>query len=85
MNYDEIFNDSELQLTCLCGVVLTEENSRHGSCNNCLNDEWDAAFENESDESMDGDHESGLASAGFGTDEDYCHDTPLYEDYYGGE
>lgn len=23
------------------------------------------------DESMDGDHESGLASAGFGTDEDY--------------
>ena len=25
----------------------------------------------EMDESMDGDHESGLASAGFGTDEDY--------------
>jgi hypothetical protein len=25
------------------------------------------------DESMDGDHESGLASAGFGTDEDYEH------------
>ncbi len=29
------------------------------------------------DESMDGDHESGLASAGFGTDEDYG--------YFGGE
>jgi len=29
----------------------------------------------ELDESMDGDHESGLASAGFGTDEDYgCFD-----------
>lgn len=29
------------------------------------------------DDSMDGDHESGLASAGFGTDEDYG--------YYGGD
>lgn len=29
------------------------------------------------DESMDGDHETGLASAGYGTDEDYG--------YYGGE
>lgn len=28
------------------------------------------------DDSMDGDHESGLASAGWGTDEDYG----LYED-----
>lgn len=39
---------------------------------------------------MDGDHESALASAGFGTDEDYGYygepdDTPMYEDYYGGE
>lgn len=39
-------------------------------------------------EAMDGDHESGLASAGFGTDEDYGYygdDTPMGEDYYGGE
>ena len=39
-------------------------------------------------DNMDGDHESGLASAGFGTDEDYGSygdDTPLYEDYFGGE
>jgi hypothetical protein len=35
-------------------------------------------------EDMDGDAESALASAGFGTDEDYCHDTPL-GDQYGGE
>ena len=82
MNDNELFSDSELQLTCLCGEILTDENSRHGSCNNCLNDEWDATWENED---MDGDHESGLASAGFGTDEDYCHDTPMFEDYYGGE
>lgn len=82
MNDNELFNDSELQLTCLCGEILTDDNSRHGSCNNCLNDEWDAAFENDD---MDGDHDSAMTSAGWGTDEDYCHDTPLYEDYYGGE
>ena len=29
------------------------------------------------DESMDGDHESALASAGLGTDEDYLHGTPI--------
>jgi hypothetical protein len=44
----------------------------------------------EYNEDMDGDHESALASAGFGTDEDYGYygepdDTPMYEDYYGGE
>lgn len=40
------------------------------------------------DDSMDGDMESGLSSVGWGTDEDYGHygdDTPMYEDYYGGE
>lgn len=31
------------------------------------------------------DEESGLATAGFGTDEDCEQDTPLYDDYYGGE
>ena len=35
-------------------------------------------------EDMDGDAASALASAGFGTDEDYEHDTPL-GDAYGGE
>jgi len=32
-------------------------------------DEWEDG--SDIDESMDGDHESGLASAGYGTDEDY--------------
>lgn len=37
------------------------------------------------DDSMDGDFDSGMSSAGFGTDEDYDHyETPLGEDY-GGE
>lgn len=33
----------------------------------------DFVDEDEMDESMDGDHASALASAGFGTDEDYEH------------
>lgn len=36
-------------------------------------------------EDMDGDHESGFASAGWGVDESYESETPMYEDYYGGE
>jgi hypothetical protein len=40
--------------------------------------EEESEFEGEDyDDSMDGDHESGLASAGWGTDEDYG--------YYGGD
>lgn len=42
--------------------------------------EEDEDFEEEYfDDSMDGDHESGLASAGWGTDEDYG-DYGLYSD-----
>lgn len=40
------------------------------------------------DDSMDGDHDSAMESCGWGTDEDYGYygdDTPMYEDYYGGE
>jgi hypothetical protein len=33
--------------------------------------------DNSPDDSMDGDAESALASAGFGTDEDYEHGTPI--------
>lgn len=39
------------------------------------------------DDSMDGDHDSAMESAGWGTDEDYGYygdDTPMYDDYYGG-
>ena len=57
------------------------------------NDYWagDDDLENEDDsydDDMDGDMESGFASAGWGTDEDYgCYgdDTPMSDDYYGGE
>ncbi|NBU34828.1 hypothetical protein EB118_08290 [bacterium] len=36
------------------------------------------------DDSMDGDHESAFGSCGWGVDE-YYNDTPMYDDYYGGE
>lgn len=39
--------------------------------------EWAGEVESEYDDSMDGDWDSGMASAGFGTDEDYG--------YYGDE
>lgn len=48
-------------------------------CEDCYDEDEDC------DDSMDGDMESGLASAGWGVDESYEHDTPMYEDYYGGE
>lgn len=49
-----------------------------------LENSWDDSY----DDSMDGDLESGLSSAGFGLDESYGYygdDTPLGEEYYGGE
>lgn len=40
------------------------------------------------DESMDGDHDSAMTSAGWGTDEDYGHygdDIDAFHDYYGDD
>lgn len=44
-------------------------------------DGWDT--DDYYDDSMDGDHESGFASAGWGVDESYHHDVDDYENYYG--
>ncbi len=38
-----------------------------GTCQSCQDEFYGGDY----DDGMDGDHESGLASAGFGTDEDY--------------
>lgn len=46
------------------------------------NEEWSDDY----DDSMDGDHESGFASAGWGTDENYdsyADDIDAFHDYYG--
>lgn len=56
--------------------------------NEMVEDGADDFWYDEADESMDGDHDSAMRDAGFGTDEDYGYygdDTPMYEDYYGGE
>jgi len=44
-----------------------------------VDDEW----YDDIDDSMDGDHESGFASAGWGVDESYRDDIDAYENYYG--
>ncbi len=46
---------------------------------NCIDDAW----YDDIDDSMDGDHESGFASAGWGVDESYRDDIDAYENYYG--
>lgn len=56
--------------------------------NEMVEDGADDFWYDEADESMDGDHDSAMTSAGWGTDEDYGYygdDTPMYDDYYGGE
>jgi hypothetical protein len=56
--------------------------------NEMVEDGADDFWYDEADESMDGDHDSAMTSAGWGTDEDYGYygdDTNMYEDYYGGE
>ena len=50
------------------------------------NDYW--AGDDDLNDSMDGDWDSAMRDAGWGTDEDYGYygdDTPMYDDYYGGE
>ena len=54
--------------------------------NEMVEDGADQDYDDTYDDSMDGDHESGLASAGFGMDEDYGgyqDDIDAFEDYYG--
>lgn len=81
----------QLNMKCVCGATLPL-NSRSSLCNTCLrrmaiedgefpdydDEEYaDDMDTDDMDESMDGDFDSGMASAGFGTDEDYG--------YYGGD
>ena len=56
--------------------------------NEMVEDGADDFWYDDGDESMDGDHDSAMTSAGWGTDEDYGYygdDTPMFDDYYGGE
>ena len=54
--------------------------------NEMVEDGADDFWYDEADESMDGDHDSAMTSAGWGTDEDYGSyhdDIDAYHDYYG--
>lgn len=73
-------------------VVVAALFEAHGVSKTELQSMLDEALENyedegdrreEPDDSMDGDFDSAMASAGLGTDEDYEHETPLGEQYEG--
>lgn len=52
-----------------------------------VDNEDDANYDDDNDfnESMDGDHDSAMTSAGWGTDEDYGDYGNDNDDYYGGD
>lgn len=69
-NYDE--SGRQTDMVCVCGARLPVDNPV-SICDACLDRDYeddDYGME-DYDDSMDGDWDSGMASAGFGTDEDY--------------
>lgn len=75
----------QLNMRCTCGAVLPI-NARYSICDGCMRrgddgddfmDDEDFDDDGDYDDSMDGDHDSAMRDAGWGTDEDYG--------YYGGE
>jgi hypothetical protein len=78
MNYDD-YND------------FYGESLDYDDYNDDIENSGELDWENDYDDSMDGDHDSAMTSAGWGTDEDYGYygddydDTPMGDDYYGGE
>lgn len=77
-NYDE--SGRQTNMICVCGAVLPVDNPV-SICHACLRqcDDDDCGYEDDDyDDSMDGDWDSGMSSAGWGTDEDYG----LYDSEY---
>lgn len=75
------FNEAgeQTNMICTCGAELPIDNPV-SICDSCLDRDYeddDYSMEDDYDDSMDGDWDSGMASAGFGMDEDYG--------YYGNE
>jgi hypothetical protein len=65
-------------------MIENENYDYYNDFNEMVEDGADEDWDDSYDDSMDGDLESGLASAGWGTDEDYGYygdDTPMSEDY----
>lgn len=64
-----------------CGETIPDDVVSGQACVNCGHVFTEERPDDGPDESMDGDAGSALASAGFGTDEDYEHGTPGSEDF----
>lgn len=76
MNEETSLQESDEQLAVL-EEVLEEEEDQEGF-------DWTDDDEQDYDDSMDGDHESALASAGYGVDEsygNYCDDGEDFNDF----
>ena len=71
-DYDE--SGRQLNMRCTCGAVVPL-NSRYSLCEDCLHQEdmdWEDDYhEDDYNDSMDGDHDTAMRDAGWGTDEDY--------------
>lgn len=78
-DFDECGN--QLNMRCTCGAVLPI-NARFSICDSCMNRDEENDFGSDYhpgydddiedfDDSMDGDHDSAMRDAGWGTDEDY--------------
>lgn len=67
--------------------VGDEDNSNYDDYNDFYESDEaaDEAWSDDIDDSMDGDHESGLASCGWGTDEDYGYYGDDREDFHADE
>lgn len=63
-------NGNQTNMRCTCGAII-EVNARYSICESCMQEDDEYYDDDDYDDSMDGDHESGFASAGWGTDEDY--------------
>ena len=80
---DMCFNEPDESDVPFVEYLYDDYNDFYGE-NMDYEDYNDEADDDSYDDSMDGDHESGLSSAGWGTDEDYGYygdDTPMSEDY----
>ncbi len=79
-DYDD--SGRQLNMVCTCGAKLPV-NNRYSICDSCMSngdddyddrDDYEEDYDDDDyDDSMDGDWDSGMTSAGWGTDEDYGH------------
>jgi len=65
---DEMFTEPDESDVPFAEYLYDDYNDFHDEDDNSGEVDW---VDEDMDDSMDGDHESGLASAGWGTDEDY--------------